>query len=327
MQVDGRETFSTAQLPVHQRLGRWIEFGSQTLSEMRVTPVDRDTFQASLSRVEVGGLGFCWMSTTPAVARSVSNDIGSWAAPMKDSVLLIVQHLGRSWIDHSGWQGELRPGDMVFRNPTSAWRNRALEPASIVFVKIPLVRLLATVGDFDILRGTPIRSNNGRACLAASVILSVRDALAAEPMDVRPNEVAELVLESVKLTCRGMDVLANAPDGLGERRRLRRAICYFVERNLGDPNLSATRIASDLGLNVRRIQRLFAELGQTPSGYILTRRLDRAAQMLRQMGQSKPRNVTEVAYSVGFNELSYFCRAFSRRFRQTPGAYWRSCNS
>ena len=318
MQSHSCETFSTAGMPVRQRLARWVEFGSQTLSEMSVDPVDPHTFEASLSRVELGELGFCWMRTTPATAQSDSSHIGPWAAPMQDSVLLIVQDSGRCWMDHCGWAGELAPGDLVFRSPTSPWRTRILESTSMIFVKIPTVRLAASLGDFDLLRGAPLKYAQGRSGLAASVIRSIQRAFASDTQDTWTDDVADLILDSVKISCRGQGHDGRS-DGVDlSRQHLRREICFFIEKNLTDPEFGAATIAAQFSLNPRVLQRLFAEVGQTASRYILERRLARAAKMLRQL---RRRTITDIAYSVGFNELSYFCRRFTAHFGATPRAY------
>ncbi|HEV2131608.1 MAG TPA: helix-turn-helix transcriptional regulator, partial [Longimicrobiaceae bacterium] len=52
----------------------------------------------------------------------------------------------------------------------------------------------------------------------------------------------------------------------------------------------------------------------TPSRFIRTVRVECAAELLRQGAGS----VTEVAYSVGSESLSYFSRAFRERFGATP---------
>jgi AraC family transcriptional regulator len=62
-----------------------------------------------------------------------------------------------------------------------------------------------------------------------------------------------------------------------------------------------------------------AETGQSPYQYLLRQRVEAAAALLRRRELS----VTEVAFLVGFTDLSRFARAFRRRFGQSPAA-WRA---
>ena len=57
--------------------------------------------------------------------------------------------------------------------------------------------------------------------------------------------------------------------------------------------------------------------GQSTGEFIRTLRLKRAAQLL-QKGYG---NVTEVAYDVGFQSLSYFAKVFRQQFGQSPSRF------
>jgi len=58
--------------------------------------------------------------------------------------------------------------------------------------------------------------------------------------------------------------------------------------------------------------------GQTPNEFILTIRLNKAAQILRsESGVS----VANVAYSVGFTTPRYFSKCFSDHFKISPSKY------
>jgi len=92
-----------------------------------------------------------------------------------------------------------------------------------------------------------------------------------------------------------------------------------VESDLTDPELDVHRLARRMGVSPRYVQMLFAELGTTPRAFIQERRLDLAARRLEREGLAI--TVTDVAYDVGFNDLSSFCRAFRRRFETSPRNY------
>jgi len=57
--------------------------------------------------------------------------------------------------------------------------------------------------------------------------------------------------------------------------------------------------------------------GETPHRYLLTRRLERAATLLR----TTDRSVTEICFMVGLSSVGSFTTSFSRMFGQSPTAY------
>ncbi len=103
------------------------------------------------------------------------------------------------------------------------------------------------------------------------------------------------------------------------RERRRREVLAHIEAHLLEANLTAHRIAADLGISTRSVQIIFAGMGTTPSAYIQSKRLDHASQQLIQARREAP--ITEVAFDSGFNDLSTFCRLFRRKFGVTPRDY------
>ncbi len=64
----------------------------------------------------------------------------------------------------------------------------------------------------------------------------------------------------------------------------------------------------------RKIQSL---TGQSPSGFIRTLRLKRAASLLG----AEADNVAQVAYQTGFNNLSWFAKCFKEVYGVLPSEY------
>ena len=83
------------------------------------------------------------------------------------------------------------------------------------------------------------------------------------------------------------------------------------------PPLSSAEVAQGAGLSTRQLERLFkSQLGAEPARVDLSIRLDRARQLLRQTGLS----VTEIGVACGFQSMSHFSAAYSRRFGRSPRA-------
>jgi AraC-like DNA-binding protein len=64
----------------------------------------------------------------------------------------------------------------------------------------------------------------------------------------------------------------------------------------------------------REFRRAF---GETPHQYLLTRRLERAAELLR----NTDRNVVDICFSVGLSSVGSFTTSFGRTFGLSPTAY------
>ena len=90
-----------------------------------------------------------------------------------------------------------------------------------------------------------------------------------------------------------------------------------VMTNLGRGELSLSDIASRCGLSLRQAQRLFEQAGTTFTAFVLEQRL-LVARKLLQDPRSRSRKISDVARSAGFSDLSYFNRAFRKRFGATP---------
>ncbi len=84
-----------------------------------------------------------------------------------------------------------------------------------------------------------------------------------------------------------------------------------------DP-LTVDDMAAAAGLSRAHFSREFRQaFGESPHGYLLTRRLERAAAMLRNTDQS----VAEICFSVGLRSVGSFTSSFTRTFGRPPTAY------
>jgi AraC-like DNA-binding protein len=97
----------------------------------------------------------------------------------------------------------------------------------------------------------------------------------------------------------------------------RAAILREIETRATDPRLSADAIATGFGITPRYVHLLLEATGRSFSQHVLERRLDRAADLLRDPRRDNYK-VSAIAFECGFGDLSYFNRAFRRRYGETP---------
>jgi AraC-like DNA-binding protein len=82
--------------------------------------------------------------------------------------------------------------------------------------------------------------------------------------------------------------------------------------------LDVDGLARAAGLSRAHFSREFRRaFGDSPHAYLLTRRLERAAALLR----STDRSVSEICFSVGLQSLGSFTTSFTRTFGRSPTAY------
>lgn len=103
------------------------------------------------------------------------------------------------------------------------------------------------------------------------------------------------------------------------RPRARMSIALaFVKEHLQDSDLSPSRVARQVGLDLPVFCRAFKQVaGMTCTDYIALERI-RAAKRLLTRGDLL---VKEVAYRVGFENANYFSRRFKEMEGRTPTSY------
>src|SRR5215471_2132295 len=95
------------------------------------------------------------------------------------------------------------------------------------------------------------------------------------------------------------------------------AIKADITAHLDKADLNITAVATRNGVTLRYLQKLFETNGISFSEFVVCQRLANAYRMLTNPLRSH-RPISNIAYDVGFNDLSYFNRAFRRRYGSTP---------
>lgn len=104
----------------------------------------------------------------------------------------------------------------------------------------------------------------------------------------------------------------------GNNDALMERIMKTINANLSDPDFNVERLTADVGISRAQLHRKMKEITGISTGeFIRNLRLEQAARLIRE-GKI---NVTQVAYSVGFNNQTHFSTVFKRHYGMTPTEY------
>ena len=99
-------------------------------------------------------------------------------------------------------------------------------------------------------------------------------------------------------------------------RRIKRVRSVLDEKFRDPP--PPHELATMVSLSTSRLAHLFRdEVGTSIRSYIVAQRLEAAARLLIQTDE----RISQIAYSVAFNDISNFNHAFKHRFGMSPGEY------
>jgi AraC family transcriptional activator of tynA and feaB len=301
---------STAAVPPSQRLVFWKDVCASAYRPM-VVDADPIGFDAVLTRLCAGELEIVSAKSTPLATRS-----GPQRGGDEGLFTLQVVHSGRCRIRHANVETFAQTGDMIIADGSKGYELAFAEPVHGLVVSLPWSRFR---GHADVLEGRAghrININSGPGAVLSTFIRSAWDQLVEYRDEDWPQSAAEVMWNLLESVLERRTVRESSTWRADE---LRHAASAVVEHHLRDPGFRSSAIAEALGVSARYLQLLFAEVGTTPSRFLLAKRLDAAAARLRL--PNTPCSITEVALECGLNDLSYFSRAFRRRFGMSASEY------
>ena len=240
----------------------------------------------------------------------------------RDSALCKVHvvALGKATVAHNGREAVLAPGDFVLvdnERPVS----KLMEAAHFVTVAFPKTLFPLCPEDVNTLAGLRFGGDEGLGGLASSVVRQLVGLLDTwdEADGVRLG-TAVLDLLTVALAAQLTREGSVPPDTLQRARLVQ--IHGFIERRLGDLDLSPATVAAANYVSVRYLHRLFETQETTVAAWIRRRRLERCRRDLADPAlRTVP--VSAIAARWGLTDPSQFSRQFRAMYGLPPTEYRR----
>lgn len=315
-------TFSTQHLSGTERFDYWEAMVSQALFPCTMVSDHLDDFLASSQSLTLGDIQTFAQSYPPMDVCRTPVQIRQ-GDPEVVHLWLTVR--GRIGLRQSGRYVEVGEGDLVLYDssrPCQGWTDTVDRPdVSSLIVQIPRAALPLHSNSLDRLTLTRIQGRTGIGALFRRYLIDLMDhAQQYEERDALRLAGVTLDLLSAMLTqaSRAEDVLPPHT----QQAVLRARVSAFVQRHLGDPDLTPTTIATAHQISVRYLHRLYQGQGATIADGIRRRRLEHIHRDL-----SDPRlfarSISSIAARWGFLEPTQFSRAFRTLYAITPREHRR----
>ncbi|SEE53082.1 helix-turn-helix domain-containing protein [Bradyrhizobium erythrophlei] len=261
---------------------------------------------------DAAGMEIVQVATDVDVVRRAERDIRQ---DYGEHFFLLVQLQGVCGVEQQGHQSIISPGDCILVDsslPSNFFFNGQF--SNHLSVHLPRQLLLSEKpNDFEV----------SRRLGAEDPMSTMLRALVAKMLQMpsshkRSGELRQLLLQATRQA-----FAADPPDTpLCPKERASGRLEFaraLVDRHLTAEWLTAQWLANRLGVSMRTLQEDFSAVGTTVTSFIRDRRLRLAKDRLleRQRG-SDGGTIAEIAYSSGFNDISYFNRCFKRAFDCSP---------
>lgn len=304
---------STDSVPARDRLHLWGDAVWRLIGGLESDAFGDEAFSGHITSGQAGYLNLCQLDVTRhRVVRTPSLIRGSDRAYLK----VVAQLEGRACFEQDGRQVWLSPGEWSIYDTTRAYAVSNPDSVRQMVLMIPKDQLPERQWKLDALMVQRFSGTSGVSRLAWE---AMRSAFIELPTmsPVVADGVADAVTQLVHLS---LLELAGKSSQLSQREALRDRIHQYIERHLGDPNLSIDGMAQALNCSKRHLYNALSDDDGTLAAIIQRRRLQACMHALRDPAQAQ-RSVTDIALSWGFSNSAHFSRVFKAHAGCSPSEF------
>jgi AraC-like DNA-binding protein len=310
---------SSDDIPERDRFDYMREVYGRVIIRHDIEPRREGALQWRCALRAVPGLGLATNAFSPVHARRRPAQIDG------DDLVLNITLTGGRLMCQMGREAVVTAGAAVLSTGAEAGTCDTYGHSRCISIRVPRAALGPMVADLDaaLVRTIPA----GTAPLSLLVryveLLQTTDALAdPQTRDLVVRHVHDLVALTLGAT---RDAAAVAR-GRGLRAARLDAVKADILANLGARDLSLNAVARRLNISTSYVRKLFESEGTSFTDFVLSQRLARAHGVLSDP-RCAGRPVSDIAFAVGFGDLSYFNRVFRRRFGDTPSGVRAGANA
>lgn len=304
--------FTTDSAPIGKRLALWQDIVCDVYVQLDCKSDLRAPFHGEITRVPLGPAACSMVSSgQQRVCRTPSRI----ARAPEEFILIALGREGAGAVLQDGRETIIQPGEFALYDTTRPYELQFKDAFTQTILQVPREMLYRRIGGIDAMTAITFSSERPLEKLAYDFIAGI-----SKVADQIESNTAE------RLTDQALDLVAlalsdryrNAPLASSTHRA---ALLYrlkaYVQNHLHDPELSLSQTAAALGISTRYVNDLLADEHTSFQRHVLTRRLSQCARELS-LSQTAHRQIGEIAFAWGFNDLSHFGRVFREHYGMSP---------
>jgi AraC-like DNA-binding protein len=302
--------FSTEDFAPNERIEALHEIFGRNLQKVHVEPHAGGSFYTAVTLRRTPGLSLYTASRSAATYRR-SRDLIE-----HDDVVMIAGFTSSYEVHHLGRTLRMGCGEAVILTGAEPASFGGPEQNSVHLLRVPVRLLSPLVADLEGVYGRTVPADNPALRLLVAYFGILDEAQTFEVPELRRQAVTH-IHDLIALAIGATRDAAETAKCRGASAARFRAIKHDISDRLGDSGLSTAAIAARHGIKPRYVQRLFERDGTTFTDYVLMQRLAFAHRLLSDPLRAGVK-ISTIALDAGFGDLSYFNRAFRRRYGAAP---------
>jgi AraC-like DNA-binding protein len=304
---------STFSVHPRDRFDYWHEAACRALVHFECRPRDRASFEG-----EVYSLPFAGASMTV----SANNGVTTWrtarqVAQSKDTIFLCAQVTGSTKIGQNGRDVLLQSGDLTLVDNAAPSSFTSAGGSKKLVIELGRRNCEARLGRIAQWTTRAIDGSSGAGALVSNFIQLIPAQLSLLS-EAAQGQIAHQLIDLVAIA------LAEG-DGNGSTRSSGRMISLLslkavVDAHLTNPNVTCDELATAAGISVRYANQLLDAEQTSLQRLLFSRRIAKCQDALADPAQTH-RQISDIAYSWGFGDVSHFGRLFKSITGLTPRGY------
>lgn len=304
---------STSSVHPRDRFDYWHEMACRAMVPFECRPQNRSSFEGEISCLPFAG---------SAITISCNNGVTTWrtarqVARSTGTIFICTQITGSTRISQNGRDAFLRSGDLTLVDNAAPSGFLSSSGSKKIVIELDRRNCEARLGRIAQWTSRHIDGSRGAGALVSNFIQLLPAQL---PMlsEGAQSHIAHQLVDLVSLALSEGD--GNTPARSSGRLISLLRLKAVVDSNLTNPNVTCDELAAEAGISVRYANQLLDAEDTSLQRLLFSRRIAKCQTALADPAQMH-RQISDIAYSWGFGDVSHFGRLFKAMTGLTPRSY------